>query len=920
MKRLIDVQAEIPTLFHRLAAKSDRQGGGRWLPLSIHLLDTAGIMRKLIEEWLPESLRRAVGLSESELLSAAVYVALVHDIGKASIAFESIVTQSDRNLREYVQAMTGIRIPQADTIDQTARRETRHTICGAAILKEQLECPDWVVQIVGAHHGETLESCQWIVMEFYFEDRGDAVYGKKDRRLFQSAWDEWNRFAMEYSGFSSVNAFLQLSVPGQFLLTGILIMADWLASNTLLFPLITLEETRAFSFTGEEERVDAAWKKVDFPSGWKPSVSRMTGELFESRFHFPPNGMQRMTTEAFSTNPSAGLWILESPMGSGKTEAALALAELLAGERGEGGLFFGLPTQATADAIFERLMAGWTQKEAEESGGVLSVRLAHSTADLNKTVQALEQAENTSSATDEDAPPDLRLHPWFDGRKKALLSDFVVGTVDQLLMAGLKRRHLMLRHLGLAGKVVIVDECHAYDAYMDVYLCSVLSWLGAYGVPVILLSATLPPGLRLILLNAYTGRTISKGAAKTGNAYPVLTVADRDSETLSVVSCPYDRPSKQVLIRHIDEEEMLSVLKKILADGGCSGIIVNTVRRAQELAEKLSGDTDATIILDHARFTAEDRRIKDNAVLRSIGKESDKTERAGTLIIGTQVLEQSLDIDMDVLFTELCPMDLLLQRIGREHRHPHHDKLRPDIAKTPICYILQSKKPEGRYSSVYDSWILRATEAELPKQVSIPDDIPALVRAVYDKEPQTEDDIILWKQFQQKIKKKEASAENFCLPVPEALDSDSILGLLENSSDIGNDNGMGQVRDGVMMPTVILLIKDENGRIRSVPWRENGVELDCARIPERDEIERMMKETLRLPQFLLQKGSRSTEELIGELEDNSRIVSEWMRVPALKDEYFWFLDEDLSCTLCGRKFRYSQEYGLREIDEEQEEG
>ena len=108
MKRQRDVQAEIPVLFHRLAAKSDRQGGGRWLPLSVHLLDTAGMMRKLIEEWLPEGLRRTVGLSESELLSAAVYVALLHDIGKASIAFESIVTQSDRNLHEHIQSLTGL--------------------------------------------------------------------------------------------------------------------------------------------------------------------------------------------------------------------------------------------------------------------------------------------------------------------------------------------------------------------------------------------------------------------------------------------------------------------------------------------------------------------------------------------------------------------------------------------------------------------------------------------------------------------------------------------------------------------------------------------------------------------------------------------------------------------------------------------
>lgn len=181
-------------------------------------------------------------------------------------------------------------------------------------------------------------------------------------------------------------------------------------------------------------------------------------------------------------------------MGIGKTEAALAATEILASRFGYGGMFFGLPTQATANGIFDRIHS-W----ASGTDDIHSLRLAHGMTDMND--EYCEMFHGRASDISDDDNDNIMVHTWFEGRKQALLSEFVVATVDQFLMASLKQKHVMLRHLGLAGKTVIIDECHAYDRYMYVYLENSLRWMAAYNVPVIILSATLPPDKRAELIN-----------------------------------------------------------------------------------------------------------------------------------------------------------------------------------------------------------------------------------------------------------------------------------------------------------------------------------------------------------------------------------------------------------------------------------
>ena len=289
-------------------------------------------------------------------------------------------------------------------------------------------------------------------------------------------------------------------------------------------------------------------------------------------------------------------------------------------------------------------------------------------AELNECYLRL-QGRGVQLEEDAQEAHQVQVHQWFRGNKQALLANFVIGTVDQLLLAALAQKHVMLRHLGLAGKVVIIDECHAYDTYMNCYLDRALEWLGWYKVPVILLSATLPARRRAELVEAYQQKKAVPDAPwKTSCGYPLLTWTD--GAEVKQTAIPPDAPGKTVQLTTLTEPELPALLRRKLAEGGCAGVIVNTVKKAQKIAQLLRESLpDKEVQLFHAQFLMPDRAARENQLMARIGKGSEPERRNDLIVVGTQVMEQSLDIDLDVLVTELCPMDLLLQRIGRLHRH-----------------------------------------------------------------------------------------------------------------------------------------------------------------------------------------------------------------------------------------------------------
>ena len=329
----------------------------------------------------------------------------------------------------------------------------------------------------------------------------------------------------------------------------------------------------------------------------------------------------------------------------------------------------------------------WAEQQSENVK--LGIRLAHGAVELNEDYQQL--IKGSASSVGEDEENNLVVHSWFEGRKVALLADFVIGTIDQLLMAALIQRHVMLRHLGLAGKVVIIDEAHSFEMYMESFLKRALEWLGTYHAPVIVLSATLPQKRRFDLIKAYLGKKDMDENADWCNTagYPLFTWTNGEQVCPKQMSLGVEKDIIQVI--RSKDEECMDILKNSLKDGGCAGIILNTVARAQDFAQKISECfPECEMIQMHSQFIISDRAEIEREILKRAGKNSTPEQRNKLIIVGTQVLEQSLDIDFDVMITDLCPMDLLLQRIGREHRHK--GRKRPLCLQKAKCYVLTETK------------------------------------------------------------------------------------------------------------------------------------------------------------------------------------------------------------------------------------
>ena len=677
-------------------------------------------------------------------------------------------------------------------------------------------------------------------------------------------------------------------------------------------------------------RVDRAWEALDLTSPWKVQSDVTEPGAFAERFGFPPNEVQRAMLEAVSQAQEPGMFILEAQMGVGKTEAALGAAELLAKRGGEGGIFFGLPTQATANGIFGRLLA-WAEKQPD--GLEHSIKLAHGMAELNETYIRLQQdtvrVEEDLEA-DPDADPESRVmvHQWFRGNKQGLLADFVIGTVDQLLMAALQQKHVMLRHLGLAGKVVVIDECHAYDAYMNCYLDRALTWLGRYKVPVILLSATLPAKRRVELVRAYlNGRTAPDGPWQTCRGYPLLTWTD--GEKVEQTTIPLESEPRRVETFPLTEEQLTDTLRDALREGGCAGVIVNTVKKAQAVAARLRAELpEFEVIVFHAQFLMPDRTAKERALMKRIGKHSTPEQRDKLIVVGTQVLEQSLDIDLDFLVTELCPMDLLIQRIGRLHRHENRTRPRP-MAQAR-CAVLDTGTEDFDEGSkaVYGEWLLWRTRKLLPAAITLPDDIAPLVQDVYGWEPDllsaSVQSMAARAAYENAQNKKRSKAEEFTILPPEEHKKRPARNVLDGwMEDVGavSDNGArAAVRDGDPSIDVLVMMRDTAGNVRFLPdeMGQPGACVPTDEPPQPEMALQIARQKLRLPGYFSKRWS--VEQTIDALEARNReVFGLWQQSPLLRGELILLLDDHLTAQLAGQVLQYDRENGLTYRKEEENE-
>jgi CRISPR-associated endonuclease/helicase Cas3 len=364
------------------------------------------------------------------------------------------------------------------------------------------------------------------------------------------------------------------------------------------------------------------------------------------------------------------LYILEDVTGAGKTEAAVLLAYRLMAAGLADGFFIGLPTMATANAMYGRIADVYRALFS----GVPSLALAHGSKNLVEPFSAtvLRATKPEHDARQEDETASARCAAWLaDHNKRALLAPAGVGTIDQAMQTVLHSRHQSIRLLGLYRKVLIVDEVHACDAYMEQVLCRVLEFHARAGGSVILLSATLPTHIKEALLKAYAGgRGASPGEGALANEqYPLVTCWHAGQADIPAMFPLASRPDVCRRVAVAYRSEMDAVLVSIRADlaaGRCVCWVRNTVADAIEAFRLLE---EAGPILFHARFTLQDRLEREAEILRLFGRDSMAEERRGRLVIATQVIEQSLDVDFDVLVSDLAPMDRLLQRAGRMHRH-----------------------------------------------------------------------------------------------------------------------------------------------------------------------------------------------------------------------------------------------------------
>ncbi len=921
-----------------LMAKTGRGTEEAWLPLWMHLRDTVGVMKKLVPKWVPKSVFSAAEMEYESFLSAAVFLAATHDIGKATSCFQSVITRDC--VDKYADiADSGFVLKKS----YRAAGKTPHAHAGQWILQSDVTgfgVHESLAMAVGAHHGKPIgadsvmgesDLVRLYPMNYFGTEKKDET-----KALWKEAWKDIVDEALTLAGVQSVTELPVLTLEAQVLLSGLLIVADWIASNTAFFPLISLEEC------GDEhvypERIKSGWERAAFPEGWHSEVARMDKKGFKERFGFLPNEPQNSMMEAVNNAKDPGIFILEAQMGIGKTEAALGAAEILACKREAGGIFYGLPTQATSNGLFGRLYQ-WGEKVSQET--VNAIRLAHSSAEFHEEYHQLMMKGRAYVDDDGQDRGGLEVNPWFQGNKRALLADFVIGTVDQFLMASLRRKHFMLRHIGLAGKVVIIDECHAYDAYMNQYLERSLQWLAAYHVPVILLSATLPFDRRKALVECYVKAYARYHLKKKkpeityrcpdwekNTGYPLITWTD--GETVEQMTIEQNIPDKIVRIQWADSMvDMVRLLDDRLEEGGCACVIVNTVKMAQKIYEECKrAMEDVNLVLYHAQFTTPDRYKKEQALLKKMGKASHDRDRYRFILIGTQVLEQSLDYDADLMVTQLCTMDLLLQRIGRLHRHSKRDEgeqdyTRPPGLRDPQCVILREDGQaydEGS-KAVYGEYLLMRTEQILPGEIKIPGDITALVQKVYDKD----DDLGLSgqlymdarNQHKERRKGKKQEAKSYLLEKPSSKTIQAILDNLEGSSE---KTAEAAVRDGVSSIEVLLMKMGEEGKVL-FPGEsgDKSIGLSVMETPDSVQGRKVAMERLKLPHVFGAVWNR--DKTIRELEEiNRRQLPQWQMSPWLQGELILMLDSDGCGELNGYTLQYTFEKGLEYERKEEKDG
>lgn len=662
-------------------------------PLWAHLIDVGSAAQVLWEQFLPQSLKQnmadGIGMSLADAGKfLSVWIGL-HDLGKGTPNFQGMHEPSKQ------------RQLQAGFIYHERPNRLHHGHASIAIVWNWLRSKnlphdtllDATAACVGIHHGKLCQSDCW---ESVAEDTslnavlGNTMWKQAQQELAESVFTAWGAEWPNLDQFDSIGTAKNPWPDWLMAFAGWTTLADWLGSMQRCYDIhVQATDTLSDYIASSREGALLAYETAGLNQ-----QANLRALPFSDHFGFPPRPLQTIVCKLPLRTDAPNLVIVEAPTGEGKTEAAFYLTA-----RVGGGIYIAMPSQSTSDGLFPRMgsfIQGDPKKHlaAAHDGETAALRLVHGNDLLNEDALSLLEIDKNTALVNDPAPGDesdqpdahakSRLLSWFMPKKRALLVPYGVGTVDQLFLGVLHARHFFLRLFALVGKTVVFDEVHAYDTYMNTLFIQLLRWLHALDVNVVVLSATLPSATRAQIMSAWDG--IDPTPADKEAPYPITWHVTGGKVTDNPFDPTPDR-EQHLTIQWCDDsvETIVAQARFLLEQDATVLVICNKVDRAQAIFAALDDDTlllEADRMLLHARMPQAWRKEREKAALNRFGK--DRPARRG-LLVGTQVIEQSLDLDADAMITDLAPVDLLLQRAGRLHRHQRDD--RPARFSKPILYV-----------------------------------------------------------------------------------------------------------------------------------------------------------------------------------------------------------------------------------------
>ena len=710
-------------------------------------------------------------ISKDETVRLIAYVAAIHDCyGKTHPAFQK--KSSEDALPFYAASL----ISQVRDHEKNYRHEKYGEKCFYEQIARFSSIPTEIARIIGSviglHHQGKKGHCEnpkihkekWIEMGNHLHQMAIG--------LFQPPFEKLNNCIHFDACVVILSAFV--------------ILADWIASSTP-FDSIEAETDKVYYEKAKEIAKETIEKYGLHSTGEFPAVedySALWPFLTEDKLR---NVQRAVMNEAW---PDAELTIIEAPMGEGKTEVGAFYAARLCYQKNKPGVYFALPTAATSNQMYGRIhqMLSYAQRTQP--------KLMHGMAWLVQT----EAIETWGDNSKEDAEN----WDWLRPMRKAMLAESGVGTVDQAMMAALQIRYSCLRMLGLAGKVLVIDEIHAYDAYMSSIIERLLQWCKVLRVPVVMLSATLTANKRKALIE-----TVGAHLEEVNHAYPLITqVKGGQVKQLEVHGTAKSGRFQFTPVNTWNNPSAIAAaaLKKV-SNGGCLCVMMNTVAEAQkvyiELTKQVSDHTK--LHLFHARMKAGDRDKVEKNCVELFGKDASRRPEKAILVC-TQVVEQSMDLDFDGMISCIAPIDLLLQRAGRVHRHVRTN--RPSVLSEPVIDVLVPEIVDydayGASGMVYDPWLLMQTHRFLPASVGVPDGIRLAIEQVYAEPTDVSEE---WARMKFREKQNCYQAKSCELPSPDPLEFFG-WNLSDGVFDVEEQSDLVTAKTRLSEPTVRIALLD----------------------------------------------------------------------------------------------------------------